>query len=84
MWLIGHAFNPKIYQKYILMKKKNVDIKLETLRYHTVILFFFLGGGGGGRISLQSIFYCKSGPFVIQNCYTSFPKIGLIVLLFVE
>ena len=73
----------KFIQKYILMKKKNVDIKLETLRYHTVILFcfFFLGGG---RISLQSIFYCKSGPFVIQNCYTSFPKIGLIVLLFVE
>ena len=61
MWLIGHAFNPKIYQKYILMKKKNVDIKLETLRYHTVILFFFLGGGGGGGFLYNRFFTVKVG-----------------------
>ena len=56
------------------MKKINCGhIELETLRYHLVIFIFFLGGGGGGGgISLQSIFYCKSGPFVIQNRYAFF------------
>ena len=40
-----------------------MDIKLETLRYHLVIFwkdFFTID------------FHCKSGPFVIQNRYTSF------------
>ena len=44
-------------------KAQIYSIKKETLRYHLVIF---------GGISLQSIFYCKSGPFVIQNRYTSF------------
>ena len=34
-----------------------------------IIFFFFWGGGGGG--SLQSIVYCKSGPFEMQNRYAS-------------
>ena len=45
-----------------------MDIKLETLRYHLVIF-----GGGGDFFTIdQSIFYCKSGSFVIQNRNTSF------------
>ena len=42
-----------------------MDIKLETLRYHLVIFW---------RDFFTIDFYCKSGPFVIQNRYTSFDK----------
>ena len=41
-----------------------MDIKLETLRYHLVIFW---------RDFFTIDFYCKSGPFVMQNRYTSFP-----------
>ena len=40
-----------------------MDIKLETLRDHLVICW---------RDFFTIDFYCKSGPFVIQNRYTSF------------
>ena len=38
-------------------------IKLETPWYHLVTIW-------GDLFTID--FYCESGPFVIQNCYTSF------------
>ena len=46
-----------------------MDIKLETLRYHLVIFW---------RDFFTIDFYCKSGPFVIQNRYTSFNVISFV------
>ena len=40
-----------------------VDIKLEIPGYHLVIFY---------RDFFTIDFYCKSGPFVMQNHYTSF------------
>ena len=55
---------------------------LAVLLYFFVFFFFFGGGGGGGGGGGKTInlFYCKSGPFVIYNLYTSCFLFFLIVI----
>ena len=54
--------------KFIIKLHFYEENKSKTLNYRLLCIIWQYFGG----ISLQSTFYCKSGPFVIQNRYTSF------------